>query len=545
MGDNYNVYNTFDSNFINYGELYKTPQDMKMNSKTLIGDYADALIKGPSDVYIDSPNLAGNRYFINTHTLCANKENINDTNERSILVDNVMKSALNQTKGGNKGLIYSLIASMKTLDTNAMFLDMSNNQPTSFDKHSPSAYLSKIDETPMPLCSKVSVYSDDNRSDIISGWVTKEDKQQIDPAALAEVQKEGFINIGDYVNPDQTPNDYVAQTNKLHTAMQEQADTISDETRKNAKKYLDQAQSQIKKHNKKGTDFSVSAASENMDRVKKNREEGGKRGDKAKQTGQRTMLRMKTEEFLVTNKPTGGVGYTIVELLTTLINAKFECGEDGAQQSRIPAACIKEIFSKDVPPNEPSKDGNRTNLCEGQTFNEISVQNFADDLVSLVKTNQDNIDTLKLPGLPPKQICIRVPIPLTPFQKLFREKQRFESKNINGSDYPKYISALEIFRPLIAREIVRYRNVGVFGQCEAVDNNSGSSSSSSSDSKKCEGFTTQLLTTPTNKIDCSLLSTTSYFYIIILVFLVFYIVYRFLIRVFRLDKPLKFIPLKM
>ena len=53
MGDNYNVYNTFDSNFINYGELYKTPQGMKMNSKKLIGDYADALIKGPSDVYIE------------------------------------------------------------------------------------------------------------------------------------------------------------------------------------------------------------------------------------------------------------------------------------------------------------------------------------------------------------------------------------------------------------------------------------------------------------------------------------------------------------
>ena len=532
MGDNYNVYNNFDSNFINYGELYKTPQGMKMNSKKLIGDYADALIKGPSDVYIDSPNLAGNRYFINTHTLCANKENINDTNERSILVDNVMKSALNQTKGGNKGLIYSLIASMKTLDTNAMFLDMSNNQPTSFDKHSPSAYLSKIDETPMPLCSKVSVYGDDKRSDIISGWVTKEDKQKIDPAALAEVQKEGYINMGDYVKAGQTPNDFAAQTNKLHTAMQEQSDTIQDETRKNSKKYLDQAQAQIKKHNKKGTDFSVSAASENMDRVKKNREEGGKRGDKAKQSGQGQMLKMKTEEFLVTNKPTGGVGYSTLELLTTLINSTFNCGEDGGKKSRIPSACIKVIFSKDVPPNQPSKDATRTNLCEGQTFNEISVQNFADDLINSVKTNQDNTDTLKLPELPSQLICIRVPIPLTGMQKMFGAKQTNESKPINGYDYGIYESALEIFRPLIAREIVRYRNVGVFGQCKAVAN-------------KSEGFTTQLLTTPTNKIDCSLLSTTSYFYIIILVFLFFYIVYSFLMRVLRLDKSFKFKPLKM
>ena len=64
--EDYNVYNTFDINFVNYGELYKTPRDMEANSSELIGDYADALVKGPSDVYVNSPELLGNRYFMDT-----------------------------------------------------------------------------------------------------------------------------------------------------------------------------------------------------------------------------------------------------------------------------------------------------------------------------------------------------------------------------------------------------------------------------------------------------------------------------------------------
>ena len=35
--EDYNVYNTFDINFVNYGELYKTPRDMEANSSELIG----------------------------------------------------------------------------------------------------------------------------------------------------------------------------------------------------------------------------------------------------------------------------------------------------------------------------------------------------------------------------------------------------------------------------------------------------------------------------------------------------------------------------
>ena len=523
MSDDYNVYNNFDSNFINYGELYKTPNEMKMNSKSLIGDYADALIKGRSDVYVDSPNLVGNRYFIDTNTQCKNKDDNNKLETRSVLVDNVMDEALNHTKGGNKGLIYSLLASLKMIDSETMFTDMKNNEPTHFEKYSSTEYLSKSPNADMPSCSEVSVYSSNQKDSIINGWMTEEDIKNVDPNALA--QKEGFVEMGSIVTKDLTPNQFQSQMHKLNAAMDEQSKSFTEETQNKASSTLNEANSIIAAHNKKGSSFAVSAASDNMNRVNKNREEGGKRGNNARRAGQKQMLRMKTEEYLTTEKPSGGVGYSINELLEQLINTTFSCGEDHDQISRIPAPCIEEIFSGDLPPNQPSEDAKRTNLCSGQNFGEISVKNFVNELKNTVKSNQTNTKTLSLPVLPPKQICIRVEKPLTGLDALFSSKKTWENKYVDSYDYKIYEDKLETFRRHIAREIVRYRNVGVFGQCDAVTNSNNS-----------EGFTTQLMELPENKIKFSFTDMFFNGYIIVLIFLVFFIVYKFLIRYLKLNK---------
>ena len=131
----YNVYNNFDINFVNYGELYETPRKMEMDSSELIGDYADALVKGPSDVYINSPELLGNRYFMDTQTQCLDKNDNTQVHNRSVLVDNVHASAMSKAKDGNKGLIYSLLASMKSIDSDTMF-PMNDGKPLSFPKQS-------------------------------------------------------------------------------------------------------------------------------------------------------------------------------------------------------------------------------------------------------------------------------------------------------------------------------------------------------------------------------------------------------------------------
>ena len=85
----YNVYNDYDPKFINYAELYKSPQEMEKPSQDLIDQYANALMiqNENCDVYINNPELVGNRYFINTKTECLDSEN--KTHTRSVLVDNI------------------------------------------------------------------------------------------------------------------------------------------------------------------------------------------------------------------------------------------------------------------------------------------------------------------------------------------------------------------------------------------------------------------------------------------------------------------------
>ena len=122
-----------------------------------------------------------------------------------------MDEALNQTKGGNKGLIYSLLASLKMIDSDTMFTDMKNNEPTHFKKYSSTEYLRNSPNADMPLCSEVSVYSSDAKDTVISGWMTEEDIKNVDPNALA--QKEGFVDMGSIVTQDLTPNQFQGQMN--------------------------------------------------------------------------------------------------------------------------------------------------------------------------------------------------------------------------------------------------------------------------------------------------------------------------------------------
>ena len=151
---------------------------------------------------------------------------------------------------------------------------------------------------------------------------------------------------------------------------------------------------------------------------------------------------------------------------------------------------------------------------------------------------------MTLPGLPDKQVCVRVEKPLSGIAALFGgDNKTYENKYIDGSDYKKYEDSLESFRPHIAKEIVRYRNIGVFGHCKAIANKDNSDGESKSD--KCEGFTDQLLSVPNNNLEISFTSASSYFFMITLLFLFFYIVYRFTIRFFDIEKVITWKSLKM
>ena len=158
-------------------------------------------------------------------------------------------------------------------------------------------------------------------------------------------------------------------------------------------------------------------------------------------------------------------------------------------------------------------------------------KDFVNELVKSVKDNQDNTNELGLPGLPPKQICIRVESKPSGFNSFFGAKPTWSNKYIDSDDYKKYEDSIESYRPHIAREIVRYKSVGVFGQCNAVSNS--------------EGFTTQLLSTPTNNINLSFGDLMSYFFMIVMIFVLFFILYKFVLRFFHIEKALKWKSLKM
>lgn len=230
-GDNeYNVYNKFDSNFVNYGELYKSPMEMKQNSKQLISHYADALIKGgESPVYKDSPNLVGNRYFISTNSKCLDNDDKEQT--RSILVDNVNASAMETTEGGNTGLIYSLLASLKTINSGDMFNEMEDGKPVEYINDN-SDYLN---DTELPKCNEIKVFANNKREDTVSGWVTKRDRSEIDPKSISE----GFV--GDYLKGEILPGDFQAALERTSAAVEAETEAVIEESKKAQEETLNSA----------------------------------------------------------------------------------------------------------------------------------------------------------------------------------------------------------------------------------------------------------------------------------------------------------------
>ena len=152
---------------------------MRMNSKFLIGDYAEALIKGGDNIVNREPiSLPGNRYFIDTKTKCLDKDNKEQT--RSILVDNVHSESMFKTKGDNKGLIYSLLASLNALNTTKFFTD----KPSSS-----TDYLKNVDVPNYPACEEVTVYANENQDTEIKGWMTESDRESIDPGPSKRVSE--------------------------------------------------------------------------------------------------------------------------------------------------------------------------------------------------------------------------------------------------------------------------------------------------------------------------------------------------------------------
>ena len=130
-----------------------------------------------------------------------------------------------------------------------------------------------------------------------------------------------------------------------------------------------------------------------------------------------------------------------------------------------------------------------------------------------IDNNKDNKNELSLSALPLPTVCIKK-----------RERRggflgmgggwKTVRKEVDSSDYGYYIGIIDRYRAAIALEITRYSDVFAYGHCSAV-----------------EGF--QTIQSP------SWFDFTALLYVISLLFIFFYMIYRFMYRFFDFKGKIK------
>ena len=630
--NSYNVYNKFDPNFVNYGGLYKSPREMKQNSKLLINHYADALVKGESPVYKDSPNLVGNRYFINTNSQCLDKNDRSKTHPKSILVDNVNSSAMETTKDGNTGLIYSLLASLKTINGEEMFNDISNNVPTEYINNS-TDYLKDLSNAPMPLCSKITVFANDNKEEGVSGWITSSERQNIDPKAI----KEGFIQVAletDSSGNKLHPGAWAEEAKKTSEDMQDQAEAVSEEAKSSSDSTLSAANSAKEEGKKTAKSIKSSSSSNTKSQISSQSKIANDAFNKGKKKGAGMMLKDTAQEYLnkhskenilffiknainshynckgdlqkytekkVVTITSGqqklydkykmwlkmkiakniirermiadGLDPNVVlnnDKSTENINNKeelnqhlydkykkwFEMGiakniirekmirdkldpnvvldpsydanqekkkEDTSQSVRIPAKCIYSIFEKNPIDDFNSITAKRSDLCYGGNNGKISVKNVFNAISNSINKNKTNSKVLDVPGLPSPKMCIWSYETTGFLGGLGIGRKSKVRKDVASDDYNKVLELLNRYRLDFAIEIIRYTDVDMYGNCEAVGD---------------EGFTT-INQNLTPYKSYPVVNYGAYLFIIFMIFLIFFVVYKCMFRAFNFKSVLK------
>lgn len=510
----YNIYNDYDPKFINYAELYKSPQEMEIPSQDLINQYANALMIQDEncDVYINNPELVGNRYFINTKTECLDSES--KTHTRSVLVDNINESAMATTEEGRKGLMYSLLASLKLVNSDDMFADNTDGKPTPYYKKTRDKDGNYI---PMlPYCKQVSVKTDADGTRSRCGYVLETD--EIDPAALNDNLNdcagntegvEGFmdmpqINVGSDIGG-------VEDVDALMQTTFDNVNAMSQATVESQQEAEAEANAAIAEVNKQrdGELASAGGVPNAIAEANANAKESAESSAKSmnQRTNDRTLLRA-TNRFLELDETKA---MNTLELFKQLINTQYICGEN--TEIRIPSKCVKAIFDDISNEEIDSIDAKRTDLCDPIYNRKLSFSNFIEQTMQDIDNNKDNKNELPLSGLPLPTVCIKK-----------RERRggflgmgggwRTVRREVASSDYEYYIGIIDRYRAAIALEITRYSDVFAYGHCSAV-----------------EGF--QTIETP------SWFDFTALLYVISLLFIFFYMIYRFMYKFFDFKGKIK------
>jgi len=442
------VLNNYDDNFLNYAELYTKPSDLKVNALNSIGQYANALITGKNDdyVYSDSPDLVGNRYFINTGTQCIDSEN--KTHTRSVLVDNVLTSTMKKTTDSNTGLMYSLLASMQTLNSDQMFTGMSNNEPSSNAKYSPTGYLSDLDnKANLPTCSKVTVYSNSKEDSNSSGWVTTDDRADMDPESI----KEGFdfsFSMPNTIESGTTVGEMNTNLKQNSREVKSTSTSYADQVAKSAGKAKSQHDQMIKDSKKTAADFAKSTAASSTSAGN-----SAKSNIKAKAKAEKSKAAQAGIKTLVSGYLKDNPKLSTLDIMNLLINLKYTCGERNMYR-RVPPDSILGLLNGQSDKPIKSKDAERSDLVKGQKLpKEYTLQILFESIAALVAEKEydfgKSLDVYTdLPaGIFPKKtidIVVKYPVyyPDGGFGfKIFKE-WGYRNDTIDSADYASYMNLL-------------------------------------------------------------------------------------------------------
>ena len=199
------AFKQINQNFFNYANMYQSPTEVNNLPQNLMGYYADALLSGSSaaqPIYsadFQAGKLPGNRYFINTKTQCT--DNYGALHERSILVDNVNEATMDSFPNNERGLMYSLFASMGNIDVGHSVPESApsttpSNKSAPSPSHSPAG-VSLISDSHIPNCKLAKVKnSDQPTAKTIQGYLTDKDFSEVDSNIL-----ENFVTREGYATP--------------------------------------------------------------------------------------------------------------------------------------------------------------------------------------------------------------------------------------------------------------------------------------------------------------------------------------------------------
>ena len=213
----------------------------------------------------------------------------------------------------------------------------------------------------------------------------------------------------------------------------------------------------------------------NKSRVAKGQSSGKKLAQESRNTGLLPALRQQTLEYLNAN-----TDKSTIELFNTLINITYLCGETNTK-IRVSDKCIMGIYDTKPIADVPGEDSRRTDLCKGTVIPaNISIKQLFTSISDLLRTKRNDTTTTfditkDLQGyrFPSKEICIIEKYPIYSLLGLPTDRYGYRNKQIPSADYPKLLSVLNgdsgndenSYRYLIARAIIQLTYVNTYGTC--------------------------------------------------------------------------------